>query len=365
MNRDSVGKPAFLIALLALLAPCALAKPPKNFRRRPKPAVEAQAPVSTAPAKPQPVRLLAGRWTPEAREELEFFIAFRGKGAPGYDPAKPPVAVLPWSDALVAGDPAELVFLRLVSRVELKFDDAFWEVVPVAYGRQPARAAYEQFIHVTSSTWPAQPAYHQYRKAMLSSYLELCRGVGRKECRSYLARLWAGFKEAEAEDYARAALAEEKARPASRETVKSEEGDPAPLTIRRGLRLLPHMRDLIAKLRAAGVDVWVVDDVPQQTLLVSAADYGVDASRVAGLLNGPDGARLSAAVLKPIPLRGGKAELVRKAVGRAPDLVIARDMADAELMLDGEGVRIALTGDPALERLAAEKGWIIQPALAR
>jgi phosphoserine phosphatase len=367
MNRESVKFPSCLF-LLAVLAAGAAAKPPKNFRRRPKPArVEAVDAVeaSTSPAKTQPARLLAGRWSPEARAALEAFIAARGKGAPGYDAAKPPVAVLPWSDALVSGDPAELVFLRLISRADLKFDDALWEVVPIAYGRQSARAAYEQFIHASSATWPSQPAYHQYRKAVLGSYIELCRGVGRKECRSYLARLWAGYRESEAEEYARVALAEEKSRPASIETVSAEEGDPSPIRIRRGLRLLPHMRDLVAKLRAAGVDVWVIDDVPQQTLLASAADYGVDPSRVAGLVNAPDGARLSAAVLKPVPLRGGKAEIARKAVGRAADLVIGRDASDLELLQDGEGVRIVLTGDPALEKAAAERGWIVQPALAR
>lgn len=350
--------------LIAVIALPAFAKPPKNFRRRPRPPAEGVE-RSTEPAKPQTPRLLAGRWTPEARAALEAFLAARGKGAPGYDAAKPPVAVLPWSDALVAGDPAELVFMRLVSRAELKLDDALWEVVPIAYGRQPARAAYEQFIHVSSATWQAQPAYHQFRKAMLSSYIELCRGVGRKECRSYLARLWSGWKEADAEEYARVALAEEKSRPASVELVKAEEGDPAPLKLRRGLRVLPHLRDLVAKLRAAGVDVWVVDDVPQQVLLASASDYGVDPSRVSGILNGPDGARLSANVLKPVPLRGGKAEVVRKALGRPADLVIGRDSADLELMSDGAGVRIALSGDPALEKAAAEKGWILQPTLAR
>lgn len=363
MMHRSFIKSSLLLSFLffALAAP---AKPPKNFRRRPRPA-GGEAVEPAALAKPQPVRLLAGRWTPQARAALEGFIAARGRGAPDYDPSKPPVAVLPWSDALVAGDPAELVFLRLVTRAELRFDDSLWEVVPVAYGRQPARAAYEQFIRLSSSTWQTQPAYHQFRKAMLSSYLELCRGVGRKECRSYLARLLAGFRTEEVQEYAQAVLAEEKSSPASRELVRSEEGDASPLPVRRGLRLLPHMRDLVAKLSAAGVSVWVMDDVPQEVLLASCADYGVDPARVSGLRNTLDGARLSAAVLKPVPLRGGKAEIVRKAVGRAADLVIGRDVGDLELLSDGTGVRIVLSGDPALEKAAAEKGWIVQPALAR
>ena len=100
----------------------------------------------------------------------------------------------------------------------------------------------------------------------------------------------------------------------------------------------------------------MVDDVPQQVLLASASDYGVDPSRVAGILNGPDGARLSANVLKPVPLRGGKAEIVRKALGRPADLVLGRDVSDLELMSDGAGVRIAFTGDPKHDRFERVAG---------
>lgn len=351
---------AVLVLLIALPAS---AKKPKNFRMRPKPApVEVEE--STATAK-EPPRVLRGRWTPEVRAALDDFLQKRGKGSPGYDATKPPVAVLPWSDALVAGDPAELVFLKMTTKVEFRFDEEWWGLIPIAYGRQPARAAYEHFIALSTAVWHDQPDYHHYRKAVLQSYLDLCRNTGRRECRQYLMRLFAGWKEKEAVEYSRVVLEEEKARPASLETVSAEEGDSAPLKIRRGLRLIVEMKDLVAKLRANGVDVWVVDDVPQPVLAASVADYGVDPSRVWGVKSSLEGARLSGGVVKPVPTRGGKAEIVKSAVGRAPDLVIGRDAADSELMSYGEGLRIALTGDPALEQTAKEKGWLVQKTLAR
>lgn len=355
---------AALTALALVAAAPAEAKRPKNFRRAWKQNPAAEIEESTAAAK-GPQRLMAGRWAPEVRAALDKFIAERGKDAPGYDAAKPPVAVLPWSDAMVAGDPAELVFLRLTTEVDFKFDDAWWEIVPIAQGRQPARAAYNHFISFSTSVWRSQPDYHHYRKAIMGSYIGLCREVGRRECRQYLMRLWSGWNESDAVDYARQALAAEKGRPGGVEVISSEEGDKEPLRVRRGLRLIPEMRDLAVKLRGAGVDVWVVDDLPQPVLTASTADYGVDASRVAGVRAVPDAAHYSASVLKPVPTRSGKAEIVKASVGRSPDLAIGRDAADLDLLSYGDGVRVVLTGDKELEAKAKEKGWLLQPSLAR
>lgn len=355
---------AAIFAVAALAPATAAARRPKNFRLRWKRHPAAEPAASTAAAR-VPIRVMAGRWTPAVRSALDAFIAERGKDSPGYDAGKPPVAVFPWSDALVAGDPAELVFLRLTTEVDFHFTDDWWEIVPVADGRQPARAAYNHFISLSTTVWPSQPYYHQYRKTLLGSYIGLCREVGRRECRQYLMRLWAGWKEPEAVDYARATLTAEKSRPAGVEVIRDEEGDEAPLRVRRGLRVIPEMRDLLQKLREAGVDVWVVDDVPQPVLSASAVDYGVDPSRIVGVRAVPDAARLSASVLKPIPTRGGKPEIVKASVGRPPDLVVGRDIADLELLSYGSGVRVVLSGDKALEAKAKEKGWLIQPTLAR
>ena len=125
------------------------------------------------------------------------------------------------------------------------------------------------------------------------------------------------------------------------------------------------MRDLALKLRAAGVDVWIVDDLPEPVLTASAADYGIDQSRIVGVRAAPEGAHMSASVLKPIPTRSGKAEIIKASVGRAPDFVLGRDIADLDVLSYGDGLRIILTGDKELEAKAKEKGWLAQPSLAR
>lgn len=355
---------AVLFALLVLAAVPASARRPKNFRLMWKKATVAEEVEESTAAARGPQRMMSGRWTSEVRAALDKFLAERGKSAPGYDAAKPPVAVLPWSDALVAGDPAELVFLRLTTRVDYKFDDAWWEIIPVASGRQPSRVAYNHFISLSSAVWQSQPDYHHYRKTIMESYVGLCREVGRRECRQYLMRLWSGWKESDAIEYARQNLSEEKTRPSGVELIYAEDGDKTPLRVRRGLRLIPEMRDLAQKLRAAGVDVWIIDDVPQPVLSAAAADYGIDPSRIVGIRAGPEGNHYSASVLKPVPTRSGKAEIVKASVGRPPDLALGRDIADADLMSYGDGLRIILSGDKEIEAKAKEKGWLIQPSLA-
>jgi phosphoserine phosphatase len=365
-------------ALALLLATPAAAKPRSlNYRMRKKPAVSTGTVDGVEPSSgtvrsfdtpapsTAPVRLMGGRWSPEARAAIEKLIAERGRTSTGYDIKAPPVAVLPWSDAAVAGDPAELVFLRLVTEAKFKVSDSWWEIVPIVYGRQPTRAAYESFVSLSSSVWTAQPGYHGWRKGMLSSYVDLCRGVGRKECRSYLARLWAGWRADEAEDFAKETLAAEKRRPGSSESIPGEPGDKSPLHARRGLRIIPEMRDLSVKLKASGFDVWVIDDLPQSVLLASAGDYGVDPSRVYGVQNSTDGPRMGAEVLKPVPTRGGKTEIVQAALGRPADLVVGRDIADFDVLNYGDGVRVVFDLDPELVKKARERGWPVQKAFAR
>lgn len=372
MERGRWRKAA-IFSVLLLAAPAPAKKPRSlNWRLRPKAVVvstgtaaAAEEPAEAAKPAPEKAMLMPGRWKPEVRAALERFVAERGRKSPGYDAKRPPVAVIPWSDAAVAGDPAELVFLRLVTDVSFRFSDEFWEIIPVAYGRQPARAAYEQFIALSSAVWRSDPTYGAYRKYMLSSYLELCKGVGRKECRSYLSRLWAGWRDDDAYDFSRQTIEREKNYSAAKEVVRGEPEDRAPLHLRRGLRLIPEMRDLTAKLRAEGFDVWVIDDVPQPVLAASAVDYRLDPSRVYGVHNSTDGARMGAGVLKPVPTRGGKAEALQSLLGRPADLVFGRDAADFELLSYGDGLRIVFDRDPELVRRSMERGWLVQPSLAR
>src|SRR5579883_3465690 len=98
-------------------------------------------------------RLASGRWDPAVAEALDDAIAVYGRGSADYDAGTPPTAVLPVDGLLVRGDASELVFQKLVREADFKFDDAFWQIVPITYGRQRIRAAYKQFKDLPKNIW--------------------------------------------------------------------------------------------------------------------------------------------------------------------------------------------------------------------
>lgn len=359
-----------LLAVSALL--CAQAawsyRPPRNprFNKKRAAAKDGGVFVSTAPVGVVLIdRLKPGRWDPKIKLALEIFAADHGKDSQGYDPQKPPVAVLSWDEAAVDGDIGESLFMRLVERAQFKFDDDWWKIVPLAYGRQRTRAAQEQFIALSSAAWSDQPSYRQFRKFMLFSYQQSCRKVDRKDCRLYLARLLKGFSRKELADYAKNVLAAEKARPVELAVVGDSPEDPTPLRVRRGLRDVPEMKDLCRLLLGAGVDVWIIDLEPQDALLAAVGGWGVDPSRVVGIRQKAFRERLSENIEEPVPYRNGKVDAVLAHAGRPPALVVAASDDDAELMDYGAGLRLVLdNGDAALRARAKKNGWLVQPTFS-
>jgi phosphoserine phosphatase len=126
---------------------------------------------------------------------------------------------------------------------------------------------------------------------------------------------------------------------------------------------VPEIGELCRFLRKAGFDVWLIDANEQRQLEVVAREFDFDASRVRGIRGKVEKDKLTGAILLPVPIRGGKAAIVSSDIGRSPALVVGVGNDDQELLLQGEGLRIILDrGDEELRRLAAEKGWLTQPA---
>lgn len=361
----SAEKRFVLAGFLLLLAPATWAyRRPRNPRYKKRAAAALGISFSTAPVGVVLIdRLKPGRWDPKVKLALELFAARRGKSSDSYDPEHPPAAVLSFDNAALDGDVGEAVFYRMVDRADFKFDDDWWKLVPLAYGRQKIRAAEEQFISISSAAWREEPTYLQFRKYMIESYQQSCRKVDRKDCRLYLARLSAGYARDELSDYAKAVLAAQKARPIALEEVGDSEEDKSPVLIRRGLRDVPEMKDLCRLLLAAGVDVWIVDLESRDLLLAAVGGYGIDPSRVVGISQGAFRDRLTAKIEEPVPFRAGKVDAVLAHVGRAPDLVVGASADDGELMAYGGGLRVLLDrGDSVLRARARKSGWLLQPS---
>ena len=373
-SRFNSVRCSLLAALLAAAVP-AQAKKPRNphwGKKRPaysQIAASAATAVSSGaaatPAGPPMPRLPAGRWRPEIKAALETFIAAHGKDSRGYDAQQPPVAALAFNDVAVINDVGLAVFQRMVDRADFKFNDAFWQEVPLAYGRQRLRAAYVIFLEQPFSTWMRQPSYQQYRKGFFQAYRDICAKLGQVDCRTWLARLLIGYGEEELAAYTRAALGAEYLRPLGTELVADSMDDRDPVPVRHGLVWVPELRALIDLLRGSGFDVWVIDANEQHEFEVVAAQADFDPSRVQGIRSRVVAEKLSGVILQPVPVRGGKANVVAAQLGRPPLLVVGSRRDDQELLECAAPKALHLLldrDDPALLRLAQDRGWLIQPA---
>jgi phosphoserine phosphatase len=358
-----VTRIVFAIFIFLAAAPARAYRPAKNPHYKRKPSGAFGVSASTQPLVDAIDRLDSGRWDPQVKFQLELFAAEHGKTSEGYDPAAPPVAVVGFDDAAIWGDLGEFVFESLVEHAAFKFDEDWWKLVPLAYGRQRIRAAQEQFIDLPPTVWDAQPAYHQFWKYMLKSYQDSCKTVDRKDCRIYIARLLKGFSRDEAAAYARKVFEEEEIAPLGTREIRESSEDQHPVRFRRGLRELPELKDLCVLLLKAGFEVWAVDLDAQPLLASYAATYGINPAKTAGIRLPVFREKFTGKTEEPIPWRVGKVDAVVAALGRPPALVVGASDGDRELLDYSGGLRLLLDrGNKPLRAYAEKRGWLIQPS---
>lgn len=102
---------------------------------------------------PRVRRLARGRWREEVSEAIEDILAEKGVGTDGYSEQNPPVAVFAWDDVAITHDIGRAVFQHLVEKADFKFDNAFWDMVPVHFGRVLIRAGYNEFHREPKAVW--------------------------------------------------------------------------------------------------------------------------------------------------------------------------------------------------------------------
>jgi hypothetical protein len=337
--------------ILLLAAPAAAYYKPLNPHRRPKAATAPQAPKN---------RLAPGRWDPDVAEALDKAVELHGSGAAGYDAASPPIAVMALEGVLVENDPAELVFDDLVRKAQFKFDDDFWRIVPITYGRQRIRAAYKQFSVLPKAIWDEQPTYQQYVKYFIASYQDMCAHVSRKDCRMYLARLWRGFSDQEAVEYSRKVLDDEARRPPAEEKIGVSPQDLSPVIIHHGFAPAPETMDLARLLGKTGFQLWLAQPDPQPVLEAAAAQLGLSQANLLGIKQDVVKDRFTGRAREPVPVRGGAVEAFVSLAGRPPTIAAGAGVGDLDLLSYGDGPRLMISGDSELLRLARARHWSAQ-----
>jgi len=307
-------------------------------------------------------RLTKGRWAPSAVDALERVLEYTGEENPDYSPSDPPVVVIGFEDVAVNGHLGEAVFQRMVRKAAFRFNQPFWNRIPLQYGRARIHAGYQGFRKMPEGMWPNDPYFRMYRKGMLRAYRSICEEAGIPACRRWIASLLMNYSERDLRTFSRETLTEELNRPVGYETVGDTPEDPNPERERTGIRLIPEMLELFTQLRLQGLDLWIMSTSNDWTATVFAAPLGVHTSRVVGIRVKVVDGFLMEEPLIPTPTGSGAAEAMTLFVGRTPVLVIASP-EDEALLGYGHGARVVIAKESLDAKKAREwrmRGWLIQ-----
>jgi phosphoserine phosphatase len=234
---------------------------------------------------------------------------------------------------LIQGDIGEATLATLLLRGALKGGEAWWRPLEERglINACPQEGLQTRYLQALNSKQGVNPALFE---ELWTAYEGLC-ALDIQEGYLLAARCWAGYTPQEARALAHAEVSEALQRPI---TPCEQTSRLAP----RGVRVRPLMRELIDRLHAEGVEVWVVSSSQQYTVEAMVAHLGVPPERVMGIeLHSTEGGEVGHDCVRPAPIEEGKRACYLAAHGTPPVAMFGDSRYDLPLMeASGWGVLI-------------------------
>jgi hypothetical protein len=303
----------------------------------------ATSPLPAGPV-PRPLDPSLPGWLPANRARLDALLRARGVGSPAYDPAHRPVATFDWDNTMMRNDigDATMAWMLLHDAI-LQPPARDWTQTSDALTK-PALAALHAACDAAGR--PGGPLatreipacadaihsiYDRGRTRSGAAAFDPAVTLTTNAAYAWLARLLGGHTPAEVAALARAAYEAGARAPVGQVQAVGSHADVA-----AWLRIYPTMRDLVAALRDAGFDVWIVSASPQAMAEVVAREVAIAADHVIGIRNVVDADGRLAYHLEPcgdrpadsvITFNRGKRCFINRVIFGQPP---ARQLAKAE-----------------------------------
>ncbi|MDR2614844.1 MAG: haloacid dehalogenase-like hydrolase, partial [Candidatus Accumulibacter sp.] len=238
------------------------------------------------------VRLIEGNWDTFNRSRLEDMIATHGKFSPNYNPAKPPYVVFDWDNTTIFLDIEEATLIYQLENLRFgatpeQMDKAIRMNIPAKDFTEGFRNVAGQALNIDkvakdisrSYTWLYQnyvglngdkslqevakaPQYKDFITKVRFLYEAIGDTFDHATSYPWITYLFTGMTESEVRALAAETMVWQQGQPveAVKWTSPAElPGDAGVVAIswKNGLRIVPEMQDLYAKLRAAGFDLYV------------------------------------------------------------------------------------------------------------
>lgn len=337
-------------------------------------------------------------WADGNREALEELVRTHGKDSPGYDPARPPVAVFDWDNTVIKNDVGNGTFYWFLQNDGYRAPVGGDWGATSAYLTEAARAALAAACDQTTDDGRLATSrdadcvaemlaiYHD-RKTVAGAAAWRDEGFDHRAFEpeyAWLAQLLAGDLPGEVRDRAQEAIDAYLVAPV---------GATLSLGGRDGLegyiRIYEPMRKLIGVLREHGFDVWIVSASPEPIVQTFAERVGIDRDHVVGIRTLQDAeGRLTAELAGCGPVADGDNTLItyiegkrcwidRAIFGGAGTLQPSPDEARRPVFVAGDAVTdIAMLRDATALRLVIDRQnpellchalagtggrWLVQP----
>ena len=286
-----------------------------------------------------------GKWCPEVRTELNALIQRNATNRTAY-------AVFDFDNTTAIGDISNTCQWRMLETLAFKADvgESLASGIPASYRPRVDEIArlVKGLRTVEESERTARPEWHALVTAYWTLYRDLIVDCGTDVAYPWIGHLFAGYTGEEYRAFARAA---------ARRQLAAGGGlarDPdAPSMFPRGFALTPEVRDLLAKLKSAGIAVYIVSASNRelvQAMLDPEFGLAVDRERVHAYRLKKDAAgrylpEFDADSLRP--QAAGKVAIIRRHIaplhGDADPVLVAGDsMGDYNMMTEFPRLQAAL-----------------------
>lgn len=298
--------------------------------------------------------LLSG-WTPEIREALlEQLNDTSGEKK---------IAALDFDNTCIYNDISETAFFHLIRDRGFAFTEAFWEAIPKNCGRDDIRANFEASRTIPYPDALEDLAYRRYRYGFQRLYFRILETEGVGVAFRFAGRVFAGLTPGELVEVGRTVIEREEANPRGEVEIEDPDGAGPPVTVRRGLRINPLLKDAILAFSLSGVEVYLVTGSASYLVAPYAQRLGIGLSRIIGtsLEREADGT-FSNRLIEPAPTYQTKVDAVQTYIGRAPNIVIGDSQWDGPMMSISLGPKIFVRhGTHAIPDEVAALNPLVQP----
>jgi HAD superfamily phosphoserine phosphatase-like hydrolase len=126
--------------------------------------------------------------------------------------------------------------------------------------------------------------------------------------------------------------------------------------------IFPEMRELLAKLKASGCEIWAVSSTNEWIIRAAAKHFAIDPDKIIAAAAEVDHGIVTGRLIR-VPTGEDKARAIREVIGRTPDAAFGNSRFDTE-MLAMSRAAFAVNPNPDLRQTAESRGWTIyQPVL--